>query len=167
MRNIVAKNALNDCRLELIKIFKLINQYGSFNTATCFLTKYALVKVSGTLEVCYKTIIADYYDSFTPELQRFISKQVREASCNATYDNIIKTLTLFDESKGKQLKAIVKEFDPHNTATISLSDLNKARNNVAHGLPTTMSFIDIQRNFYKSLFILQRLDSVLSYDLPK
>lgn len=167
MNNLVAKNTLNDCRLELIKIWKLINKYGSFHTATCFLTKYSLVKVSGTLEVCYKTIIADYYDSFTPELQRFISKQVREASCNATYDNIIKILMLFDESKGKELKVIIKESDPHNTATTSLSDLNKARNNVAHGLQTTMSFVDIQRKFYKSLFILQKLDSVLSYELPK
>lgn len=161
MNNITAKTALDDCRLELLKIRALINHYGSMHTITGFLTKYALVKVTGTLEVCYKTIIADFYDSFSPQLQRFISKQVRDANCNATYDNIIKVLKLFDVDKGNQLKINLHAADPHNLSTSSLNDLNKARNSVAHGQVCTLSFADIQRKFYHTILILQELDKLM------
>ena len=108
MKNSRAKSVLNDCRLELLKIRGLINSYGSMHTITGFLTQYALIKVSGTFEICYKTIIADYYDSFSPKLQRFVSKQVREASLNATYENITKVLKLFDEVKWARLNLMLQ-----------------------------------------------------------
>lgn len=161
MKNSRAKSFLNDCRLELLKIRGLINSYGSMHTITGFLTQYALIKVSGTFEICYKTIIADYYDSFSPKLQRFVSKQVREASLNATYENITKVLKMFDEVKCARFKSNVTALDKEKKSTNSLSDINKARNNVAHGSMSTMSFNDIQSKFYKSILIFQELDKVM------
>ena len=46
-------------------------------------------------------------------------------------------------------------------STNSFADFNKAINNVAHGSMSTMSFVDIQSKFYKSILIFQAFDKVM------
>ncbi len=69
--------------------------------------------------------------------------------------------TYCDEVKCAQFKSKVTALDKNKKSTNSLSDINKARNNVAHGSMSTMSFNDIQSNFYKSILIFQELDKVM------
>lgn len=161
MNNQNAKNALNDCRLELENIGLLILSSGSLSSTSRYLTKYALIRICGTLEKCYKTIIADYYDRFSPQMQRFIRKNVREANLNATYDNIAKALDAFDDGKCQHFKTSFKTDGEYGRSTSAMTDLNKARNKVAHGDNTTMSFIDIKFKFFHSIKILQYLDKEL------
>lgn len=49
----------------------------------------------------------------------------------------------------------------HNMSTNSFADFNKAINNVAHGSMNTMSFVDIQSKFYKSILIFQAFNKVM------
>ena len=96
---------IENCRADLERIFHLIEGLGSLAPASGYLTKFALIRISGTLEICYKKLIADYYEGISPDLQRFITIHVRDANLNAKYENICKVLKDFDESKCYTLKA--------------------------------------------------------------
>lgn len=67
-----AQTAIDDCNAELSRITGIINGVGSINPLSGYLTKYSLIRICGTLEVCYKTIIADYYENLAPQLGRYI-----------------------------------------------------------------------------------------------
>ncbi len=72
INNINAKAAIDDCNAELDRITGIINGVGSTSPLSGYLTKYSLIRICGTLEVCYKTIIADYYENAAPQLGQFI-----------------------------------------------------------------------------------------------
>lgn len=95
---------IDECKEDLQRIQNLINGIGSMSPVAGYLTKFALIRVCGTLEICYKTLIADFYEAVSPELQRYITIHVREASLNAKYDNIIKVLKEFSEEKSNDYK---------------------------------------------------------------
>lgn len=75
INNINASNAIVDCNAELSRITGIIDSVGSMSHLSNYLTKYSLIRICGTLEVCYKTIIADYYEKFAlPEHKDFYNK---------------------------------------------------------------------------------------------
>lgn len=160
IRNEVAKEAIANCRIELNKIWHLIEAVGSTNQVSSYLTHYALVRICGTLEISYKTIIADYYVSRSPLLDRFIMKHVREACRNPNYDNICKTLKEFDEDKYRRFKETIASLDNAEDIKSSLESLNSSRNSVAHGSSSLLSFNDLKNHFEKALQIIEVLDSV-------
>ena len=152
---------IENCRADLERIFHLIEGLGSLAPASGYLTKFALIRISGTLEICYKKLIADYYEGISPDLQRFITIHVRDASLNAKYENICKVLKDFDEAKCNIFKASINAREDQDDILNAMSDLNNARNNVAHGDSTTMSFNEMRQKFEKSVLLLQELDNIL------
>ena len=153
---------IENCRADLERIFHLIEGLGSLAPASGYLTKFALIRISGTLEICYKKLIADYYEGISPDLQRCITIHVRDANLNAKYENICKVLKDFDEGKCNAFKASINAREDKDDMLNAMSDLNNARNNVAHGDSTTMSFIEMRQKFEKSVLLLQELDKVLA-----
>lgn len=162
MNNANAQQAIDDCTDELQKIKSHINQLGSTSSINSFLTRYSLIKICGTLEICYKTIIADYYEKSAPHLGQFICHHLRDASMNANYNNICTAVERFDSKKADQFKAQVNLLSNRDKAIRSLSELNRERNNFAHGLPTSISFIDLNDKFNESICILNELDMVMT-----
>lgn len=160
IKNEIAKNAIDDCRRELNKIWHLIEAVGSTNQISGYLTRYALVRICGTLEISYKTIIADYYVQQSPLLDRFITKHVRDASRNPNYNNICNTLKEFDEEKCKQFKQKVSVLPSAEDLKSSLDTINSARNSIAHGASSSLSFNDLKTHFDKVLKIIEILDSL-------
>jgi ribosome-binding protein aMBF1 (putative translation factor) len=48
-----------------------------------------------------------------------------------------------------------------------MSDINKARNQVAHGHDSNMTFEDAKEKFDKSIKIIEKLDEVLKVNLQQ
>lgn len=161
MKNPVANQAISDCNDELIKIRGQINLLGSTNSISGFLTRYSLIKICGTLEICYKTIIADFYEQSAPHLGTFIGYHLRDASMNAKYDNICHAIGRFDKSKLNLFKSKIQSLQNSNRILQSLSDLNSARNEFAHGNQPTLSFNDICNKFNDVVLILEELDLIM------
>lgn len=162
MNNANADAAINDCRNELARIEHFINSYGSTSQICSCLTKYALICVCGTIEVCYKTIIADFYENLSRVLGSFITHHVRNAPRNGTYDNICNALKEFDDSKCSNFKAAINSMHDKNRILASMSSLNSARNNVAHGIGTTLSFTDIKDHFNNAVKVIEKLDDEMT-----
>lgn len=102
-----AQTAIDDCNAELSRITGIINGVGSTSPLSGYLTKYSLIRICGTLEVCYKTIIADYYENLAPQLGRYIGYHLRDASMNPTYDNICHAIKRFDDVRQQNFKSAV------------------------------------------------------------
>lgn len=153
---------IDNCKDDLNKIWHLIEGIGTINPISGYLTRFALIRICGTLEVCYKSIIADYYEAFSPELQRYIGIHVREASLNAQYNSISKVLGEFSEEKCRLFKTRISSLENKEQVITAMSDLNTARNEVAHGYSTTMSFNEMKQKFNDSLIIIDNLCEVLS-----
>ena len=156
-----AQTAIDDCNAELSRITGIINGVGSTNPLSGYLTKYSLIRICGTLEVCYKTIIADYYENIAPQLGQFISYHLRDASLNPIYENICKALSRFDDSKNELFKKEVANLANKDSLIDAFKVLNRERNNVAHGTNSTLSFNDMKSRFSEAIKIIEVLDSVM------
>lgn len=161
INNIIAKTAIDDCNAELVRITGIINGVGSTSPLSGYLTKYSLIRICGTLEVCYKTIIADYYENMAPQLGQFIGHHLRDASMNPTYDNICKALGRFDSNKKTAFTNSVQNLANTQALIASFSTLNNARNKVAHGDNSTLSFNDMKGRFQEAVQIIEVLDSII------
>lgn len=160
IKNEIAQNAIDDCRTELDKIWHMIEAVGSTNKISGYLTRYALVRICGTLEISYKTIIADYYVQQSPLLDRFITRHVRDANRNPNYNNICNTLKEFDEEKCKLFKQTISSLKNAEDFKSSLDTINTSRNAIAHGASSSLSFNDLKVHFEKALQIIEVLDSL-------
>lgn len=159
--NTDARTAIDDCNVELFRITTIIDREGSTSHLSGYLTKYSLIRISGTLERCYKTIIADYYENIAPQLGQFIGCHLRDASLNPTYENICKALSRFDDSKNNLFKNEVAKLVNKDNLIRSFLVLNRERNNVAHGINSTLSFNDMKSRFSEAIKIIEVLDSVM------
>lgn len=161
MRNSNAEGVIDDCNSDLDKIEHLISAIGATNPISNYLTKYSIIRICGTLEVCYKTIIADYYELKAPLMSTFLLNKVRNATMNPNYQNICTTLQSFDEDLAKAFKDKVRSLNDSDELISAFNTLNKTRNEVAHGISSTISFSDAKRMFSCSLQIINELDSLM------
>lgn len=161
MHNTTAEGLVNTCSNDLSRIDGFITMMGSTSPASNFLTKYALMHICGTLERSYKTIITDYYKRFSHELERFIDRNVSDASLNATYDNICKVLKSFNEAKCTEFKNKVHALPNHDRVLSSFTSLNNLRNDLVHGRSMTESFSNIRILYQEVLQVIIKLDETL------
>lgn len=158
--NLNAKIAIDDCNAELLRITGIIEGIGSTSPLSGYLTKYSLIRICGTLEICYKTIIADFYENISPQLGHFIGFHLRDASMNPTYENICQALKRFDDSKNHDFKVVVNALEHSEQLIEAFKVLNRERNNVAHGNNSNLSFNDMKSRFLDASKIIEALDSV-------
>ena len=156
-----AQIVIDDCNAELSRITGIINGIGSTSPLSGYLTKYSLIRICGTLEVCYKTIIADYYENLAPQLGRYIGYHLRDASMNPTYENICQAIKRFDDVRQQNFKSAVKVLTNANNLIKAFSLLNIERNKVAHGDNSTLSFNDMKSRYSEAIKIIEVLDSVM------
>lgn len=161
INNINAKSAIDDCNADLVRIAGIINGVGSTSPLSGYLTKYSLIRICGTLEICYKTIIADYYENISPKLGQFIGFHLRNASMNPTYENICQAIKRFDDDKQQRFKSAVTALPNNDRLKEAFFVLNRERNNVAHGINSTLSFIDMKIRFSETIQIIEVLDSIM------
>lgn len=160
MNNGAVDTMIQDCNDELDKIGHLVIGLGT-SPVVNYLIKYAVIRACGTIEQSYKTIIADYYEAFSPQLVGFISKHVRESSTNPSYQNIKKQLYDFDSAKADSYKTNVSALANNARVIQSLESLRTLRNDVAHGSNITISITNVGQYFTDSVILIKELDAIV------
>ncbi len=159
---------LNNCKEEL-KIAGGIKQaVGASSPVMMFITRYILIKVCGTIELAYKTIVADFCESTqSVQVKNFISDRVRNSSDNPTIQNICRLLNSFDKNWNKNFKKKIKLLSNREKIILSLTSLNDARNVFAHGGSPSVSFDDVVNYFDDACIMIKLLDEVVNSSQPQ
>lgn len=162
MNNADVDMLLSQCRLELDHVQSCIATLGITSPVSPYLTKYAVIKACGTIEVSFKSLVADFCNKRSKkQVKRFIYKRIVRGSANPSHDNILKLLDQFDEDWKKTLQTNLKA-DPDKTHMISsLDSLVAARNEFAHGGNPTISMTDVLRHFDYARKVVEHIDGVV------
>lgn len=159
MNNQRAADLIADCKNDLERIAILIEALGSTNRAVPFLTKYAIVKVCGTLEQCFKTIICDFAsNNQSQQVRNFIDISFRESSINPSLERIHESLKKFDVRWRDTFKASLNTHADKERICDSVKSLNNARNVFAHGGNPQTTFNDVINYFEDAKIIIQYID---------
>lgn len=162
MNNQSALTFIEECEFDLERIELIIQALGSTNNAVPYLTKYSIIKVCGTLEQCFKTIISDFCThNQSPQAVKFIDISFRESSINPNIQNIHKSLSKFDEDWNKEFKRQLKANVNKLRIQDSIKSLNNARNQFAHGGNPTVTFNDVKNYYVDAKIIIEMLDSII------
>jgi hypothetical protein len=162
MNNLNANEQINLCSTELERIKHIIIGIGKTSHPVPFLTKYAIIKSCGTIESCFKTIIADYrVHEQNEQIRNFVDGKFRKSSINPSKENIHSTLKLFSESWNIKFKEEIDSLPDKNKVLDSLKSLNEARNTFAHGGNPSASFDNVIEYFNDSVRILKIIDDIV------
>ncbi len=162
MNNIDVELILNDCDTELSHIQTLIVGLGPTSLVTPFLNKYAVIKACGTIEIAFKTVIADYCSKRSkPQVKNYLNKKVRENSSNPSYSRIMQILQEFDNAWANNFRVNVGALPNSANVLTSIQSLVNARNDFAHGGNPTLSFADVYKYYNDSRIIIETLDQVV------
>lgn len=161
MNNTTIKNLLLDVQQEITDLKALIHRQGPFHTTTPYLTRYSLIKASGTLEIAFKTIIADFCVTTHSQVDYFIENKVRRNSMNPSYENICRLLGDFDDTWVNSFKALVSRDSSKARMMSSLKSLSVARNQFAHGGNPNTSIDAIELYYLDGMRIMSILDAVV------
>lgn len=162
MFNTDVENILNECQRDLDLAQSIINSLGITSNIVQYVTKYSLIKACSTIEISYKSIIADYCEwRSKKQVKKFISRRIRDSSSNPSYDNICKTLNEFDSVWANTFKNNLDLNPSKSTLLSSLQSLVASRNEFAHGGNPTLSIQSIIDYYKNSREIIEVLDSVI------
>jgi len=162
MNNVDAEQLLNECQAELDSIKGLLNNLSPFDSIVPYLTKYALIKSSGTIEQSYKVIIADFCDhKQNQQVKTYIQNTFRNGSRNPSYENICKSLAEFDSTWNTDFKKQIGNKKNSGKLRTSLKSLNEARNEFAHGGSPNITFTSIYEYFDDATKIIEILDRIV------
>lgn len=163
MTNQSALNLVQECEIDLQRIDLIIQVLGGTNNAVPYLTKYAVIKACGTLEQCFKIIISDFSCSGqSTQVKKFVDISFRESSINPNLDNIHKSLKKFDEQWNDNFKNLLNADANATRIRDSITSLNNARNEFAHGGNPTLTFSDVNAYFTDAKKIIEFIDQSLT-----
>lgn len=163
MNNLNVQQVLDDCSTELSHVKSLVDGLGITSSIVPYLTKYALIKASGSIEQAFKTVIADFCSRRSKkQVKRFLRKRIREGSANPSYDNMCGFLDSFDKNWQVDFKAKVGS-EPNKAVLLnSLQSLVDARNEFAHGGSPKASISDILDYFDHARRLIEIMDDIVS-----
>lgn len=162
MNNKNAQSSIDSCIEELERIETLIdNLLGHTSPIIPYLTKYAIVRACGTIEYCFKTIIADLHTG-TPQVLNYIDNTIRSSSMNPSISNMCTTLKKFDENWNTSFIEKIRIHEHPQRLRDSIESLNSARNSFAHGGTPTSTFENIKGYFNDTVLLIQMLDEIVN-----
>lgn len=162
MNNSDVQLLLTNCDAELTHINTIIVGLGGTNLVVPYLNKYSVIKSCGTIEISFKTLIADFCSKRSkPQVKNFLNKRVRENSANPSYSRILQILAEFDGNWVTNFKAQMQALPNYDSITSSIQSLVDARNDFAHGGNPTITFTDIKSYFDESKQLIVTLDNVI------
>ena len=162
MNNGEVQLLLTNCDAELTHIDTIIFGLGGTNLIVPYLNKYSVIKSCGTIEISFKTLIADFCSKRSkPQVKNFLNKRVRENSANPSYSRILQILAEFDGNWVTNFKIQMQALPNYNSIKSSIQSLVDARNDFAHGGNPTITFTDIKNYFDESKQLIVTLDSVI------
>ena|SRR5690606_4986628 len=146
--NINVQSLIEECDNDFVRIERIIDVLTSTNPAVPYLTKYVIIKACGTLEQAFKVLISDYScKGQSPQIKKFVDISFRESSINPNLQNIHKSLKQFDENWNINFKTYLNADSEKAKIKTSITSLNNARNQFAHGGNPTVTFNDVKDYF--------------------
>lgn len=163
MSNPDVKNLVDECDDDLARIDVLIQALTSIHPAVPYLTKYAIIKSCGTLEQSFKLLISDFSClGQSTQVKKFVDISFRESSINPSLDNIHKSLKKFDDQWNINFKNFLDTDTDINRIKTSITSLNNARNQFAHGGNPTVTFNDVKNYFDDAKIIIDYIEQSLT-----
>lgn len=149
---------VDDCKLELDKIKKWINQ-NRMDSQVRYLVCYAVIRTSGTIEVIYKNMIYEHLSQgVNNEARKFLTESILESPSNPKTTNIKSVLEKINSDWSEafeiQCKSCGKKSD--------LNSLVQLRNDFSHGGGITQSIETIIKYFDGAVEILEILESIVT-----
>jgi hypothetical protein len=166
MNNIEVSVLLDECREELIAITALLTGMGDGARPTPYIKKYAVIRATGSIESAFKQIIADRVDRDShSQLKNFISRKIRNSSCNPRLEMIEGMLSEFDDQWRARFDEKIALADKPALKG-ALTELVKARNSFAHGGAIELPLEKTVEFFESACIVLQVLDETVhaNYD---
>lgn len=149
---------LDDCANEILQIKNWINR-NQMDSNVRYLTAYAVVKASGTIELVMKSMVCDYLaDQARTETQNFLTRNIIDASFNPSTSKIAWLIEQFDSSK---VASFNTQVSGEQNIKSQLNSLVSLRNDIAHGRTITASISTIETYYGSGRRVLQILDSLL------
>lgn len=156
------EDMIENCNVELSDIDKKLCAMHSFDETKKYLTKYALIKASGTVEYVYRSIVADYFSQFNiVQIECYLDNKIRKGSCSALYGNMKNILGQFDNNWEKEFSDKVKNRIDKDKLVKSADSLVKNRHAFAHGREPSATFSDIMQYYKDVLVLIQIFDSIV------
>lgn len=153
---------LNQCRVELNHIQDSIKALGIMSPVTPYLTKYAVIRACGAIEVSFKNLVVDFCSKRSKkQVKRYIYMKVVKGSANPSQDNILRILNQFDEDWKEIYRKNLKADPDKQRLLDSLQSLVDARNDFAHGGNPTLSISDVLTHFANAKKVIEHIDSVI------
>jgi hypothetical protein len=163
MNNTDVEGKLIECQEDLNAVSIIITSVGYSSNIVPYLSKYAIIKACGTVEVAFKAIIADHCSKRAKrQIKLYLSHQITNSSRNPSYENICKLLKEFDLNWNNSFKAGVNAHPDSNRLKTSMKSLVDARNEFAHGGSPSVAISDTIIYFADFKIVLEILDSILS-----
>jgi len=163
MNNTDVKDQLDSCERELDQINTRVRTLGPTNDIVPYLSKYGLIRACGAIEQAFKAIIADRCSHrANPQIQRYVSRKVRDGSANPSLDQIYKILNEFDPNWKTSLKQKIQAHPHSRGIRDSVQSLVDTRNELAHGGSPGVSIGDVKRYFSDARLMIDELDSIVS-----
>ncbi len=151
------ESVLRDCEIELNSIKCWIEGH-RLDSNVRFLTLYAVIKASGTVEYVFKQMIYDYLENgANNEAKLFLSKSTLDASYNPTPGQMYKVLEKMNPDWRVTFEDVIKG----STQKGQLNSLVDLRNSFAHGASITASISDVKDYFDAGKWILEELYKVI------
>lgn len=148
---------LKDCRIELENIQRWITA-NPMDSNVRYLTSYAVIKASGTIENVLKRIIFDTLsDGAKDETKNYLTKSIMDASYNPSPGQIYKLLEKINTDWKQQFESFIRGSNQKG----ELKSLVELRNSFAHGSSITASIRDVVNYFNAGIWILERLCDVV------
>lgn len=162
MNNSDVQLLLTNCDAELNHIDSIIVGFGGTNLIIPYLNKYSVIKSCGTIEISFKTLIADFCSKRSKQqVKNFLNKRLRDNSANPSYKRIQQILAEFDGNWVTNFRIQMQALPNYNRIISSIQSLVDARNDFAHGGNPTITFTDIKNYFYDSKQLIITLDNVI------
>lgn len=168
MNNDEVQEIIQKCTEELRDIKHLIVELNGGAASSEYIERYAVIRASGSIEIGFKTIIADKVDECSHiQVKNFIKKKIRDSSSNPKLGQIESMLGEFDirwKEKFEELLAL----EDRPGLKGGLSELVKARNDFAHG--GSRRSLNISRTiecFESGVKVLNILDTVVNYEFDE
>ncbi len=171
MHNKVVEAFMDDCASEFERIAGIITvpeDSGSTKETNAvrvdslpFLTKYALIKSCGIIELCFKTIICDQVSQKeNVRIKKYLDDTFLSRGVNPKVKAIAGYLAKFDEAWPKEFENRVQVKD--DKISPSMRYLVDERNKHAHGKDTRIGFHEILSCFRYGRMAVEILDDVVS-----
>jgi RiboL-PSP-HEPN len=163
MNNTDVQKMLDDCDVDLKAVKSIIDSLGYSSNIVPYLNRYAIIKACGTVEVAFKSIIADHCSRRAKkQVKTYLSRKIKNSSSNPSFENICNLLGDFDKDWKKDFKDKLKACPNHSSLTTSIQSLVDARNEFAHGGSPSVTISDVISYFSDFREVLNILDSIIA-----